>query len=123
MSSIYQEWVNAFSSVGMAHLSRDTMAKLLAVAYVYGGSCEAFTQNEKLATDLLTAQRMFKIEGASTLDADDVELIKSYVEELMLDIENSEVGEYEGAIYSKVCHVEWANKLFKERYGFRFLLI
>lgn len=121
--NIYQEWADAFASIGMSHLSHATMAQLLAVAYVYGGSSESFTHNKMLVTDLKTAQRVLKIDGAETPNADDVELIKGYVKELQLDIASSKVGEIETAICSKVCHVEWANKLFKERYGFKYLLI
>lgn len=121
--NLYQQWADAFASIGSSHISNDTAAKILAVVYVYGGSFEGFTHTPTLTTDLRAATRMFNIEGSEKPTIEGIKLIRKYVRELEEDIENSPVGEEDSAMFSKVCHVEWANKLFKERYGFEKLLL
>lgn len=37
---IYEEWVESLSQVGIHPISDDTVAKILAIVYVYGGSME-----------------------------------------------------------------------------------
>lgn len=123
MEDLYKQWSDAFDSVGMCHLSLDTCCKILAVVYVYGGSHENFTFNEKLRIDYQAAAKRCNIGGGLTPNIEAVKLIRQYTQELEKDVEKSEIGEREGAIFSKVCHVDWANKLFKERYGFNTLLI
>ena len=61
--NLYQQWADAFTSIGSSHISNDTAAKILAVVYVYGGSYEGFTHCPTLMTDLEAATRMFHIEG------------------------------------------------------------
>ena len=41
-TTLYQQWADAFASVGECHLSLDTCCKLLAVVYVYGGEDASF---------------------------------------------------------------------------------
>lgn len=118
-SEMYKQWVEAFASVGMNHLSFDTCAKILAVVYVYGGGNEDFTLNDKLRVDYNSAQRRFNITGGETPDAEGVEAINAYIMELENDIKNSALGEIEGAPFVKVCHVEWAVSMFNERYGIK----
>lgn len=121
--NLYKQWADAFASIDGSHISTDTASKILAVVCVYGGSCEAFTHTPKLSIDINAAKRMFNIEGGEEPTLDGVRLIRKYVRELEEDIKKYPVGEEESAMFSKVCHVKWANKLFKERYGFEKLLL
>lgn len=121
--NLYQQWADAFASIGYSHISAETAAKILAVVNVYGGSFEGFTHCPMLTTDLKAATKMFNIEGGETPTVEGIMLIKQYVRELEDDIENSSIGDDPSASFNKVCHVEWANKLFKERYGFGRLML
>ena len=121
--NLYQQWADAFTSIGSSHISNETAAKILAVVNVYGGSFEGFTHCPMLTTDLKAATRMFNIDAGETPTLEGVMLIKKYVHELEDDIENSSIGEDSRASFNKICHVEWANRLFKERYGFEKLML
>ena len=44
---IYEQWIQGLDSAGIHPISDDTVAKILAIVYVYGGSME-FIYNEKL---------------------------------------------------------------------------
>lgn len=123
IDKIYQEWADAFASIGHSHISHETAAKILAVIYVYGGSYEGFTHCPALKTDAEAAMRMFNIAGSERPTIQGVELIQKYVRELEEDLAHAEVGEDGCGIYNKACHVEWANRIFKERYGFKALHI
>ena len=49
MKRIYKSWVESLSQAGIHPISDDTVAKILAIVYVYGGSME-FIYNDKLMT-------------------------------------------------------------------------
>lgn len=123
IQDLYQQWADSFAAIGSSHISIETAAKILAVLEVYGGSHENFTHNKILLTDIKAAQRMFRLYGGEIPDTTGVALIKQYIDELNEDIEESNTGEDDGAIFSKVCHVEWANRLFINRYGFKKLML
>ena len=114
-AEMYQQWADAFASIGYAHISVDTAAKILAVLSVYGGNNEYFTHSPMLMTDVKAAQRMFRINGGEIPDSEGVSLIKHYIDELNADIERHTADQRE-------CGVEWANKLFKGKYKFKNLL-
>ena len=120
---LYQQWADSFASVGLSHLSRDTAARILAVVGVYGGSSEAFKYNEKLRIDMFTAQRMFNINGGEIPDPEGVMMIKEYTEWLEDDLRNTKIGDDPNAFAYYLCKTEWANKLFKDRYGIKKLLL
>lgn len=122
-NNLYQQWADAFAAVGSSHITNDTAAKILAVVYIYGGSYEGFTHCSKLKTDIESAIRKFNIGGAKQPSLCGLQLIQKYTRELEEDLENSDVGKNDIGIFSKVCHVEWANRLFRERYGFEKLSI
>ena len=115
-TELYRQWADAFASIGYAHISVDTAAKILAVLSVYGGNNEYFTHSPMLMTDVKAAQRMFRINGGEIPDSEGVMLMKSYIDELNADIESHTDGERE-------CCVEWANRLFKGKYKFKNLSI
>ena len=62
-AEMYQQWADAFASIGYSHISTDTAAKILAVLSVYGGHNEYFTHSTMLITDVKAAQRMFNLNG------------------------------------------------------------
>ena len=115
-SNIYQQWADAFASIGLSHISTETAAKLLAILYVYGGSYEGFTHTPNLLTDILTAQRMFKIDGGEAPSADGILLIQQYTKELEDDLKGRQPS------LTQECHVDWANELMISRYGFKKLI-
>lgn len=121
-TDLYSQFAAAMASVGACHLGTDTCCRLMAIVYVYGGSSENFTLVTKLRTDWEYAARHLHIGGAGTPDPDVVEAIKGYVAELEADIRRSEIGECKGANFSRVCHVGWACRLMRERYGMNTLL-
>lgn len=115
-AEMYQQWADAFASIGYSHISTDTAAKILAVLSVYGGHNEYFTHSTMLITDVKAAQRMFNLNGGEVPDAEGVSLIKHYIAELNADIERHTADQRE-------CGVEWATKLFREKYKFKNLII
>ncbi|MGM9861220.1 MAG: hypothetical protein ACI30W_01355 [Muribaculaceae bacterium] len=121
--NLYQQWADAFASIGLSHISTETAAKLLAILYVYGGSSEDFTHTPRLLTDIQTAQRMFNIEGGEEPSPEGVLLIQKYIKELNDDIvDHQEFKNGKPAGYSD-CQVGWANDLMIGRYGFKKLRV
>ena len=109
--TLYQQWADAFASVGECHLSLDTCCKLLAVVYVYGGANEAFTQTSDLVTDWRAAARRLNISGGETVNPEGHALLLRYTRELEDDIEQNRKS------VDDSCKVEWANRLFAEKYN------
>lgn len=112
-TTLYQQWADAFAAVGECHLSLDTCCKLLAVVYVYGGANEAFTHNKNLVTDWRAAARRLNISGGETIDPEGHPLLRQYIRELEEDIEQNRKS------VDDCCTVEWANRLFAERYNIK----
>lgn len=115
-SNIYKQWADAFASIGLSHISTETAAKLLAILYVYGGSYEGFTHTPNLLTGILTAQRMFNIDGGESPSAEGILLIRQYSKELEDDLKGRQPSLHQE------CHVDWANELMIGRYGFKKLI-
>ena len=78
---IYEEWVESLSQVGIHPISDDTVAKILAIVYVYGGSME-FIYNKKLMTDIVYAQKRAKLNGAEVPDSDIVNDMQRYIKDI-----------------------------------------
>lgn len=87
-TTLYQQWADAFASVGECHLSLDTCCKLLAVVYVYGGANEAFTQTSDLVTDWRAAARRLNISGGETVNPEGHALLRKYIGDLEDDVKN-----------------------------------
>lgn len=60
MDSLYQQMMNTAANAGLAVMSRDKAAKLLAACYVYGD--EPFVLASKLHTDTMLAVRILQME-------------------------------------------------------------
>lgn len=60
-------------------LSDENCARLLAITYIYGGSMEAFTKNQKLVDEILYAQRKLNIMGGEAPNFYHVKLNKIFI--------------------------------------------
>lgn len=115
-TTLYQQWADAFASVGECHLSLDTCCKLLAVVYVCGGEDASFTHNMKLVTDWRAAARRLNISGGETPDPEGHALLRKYIGDLEEDVAKRSRAFKD---LHAPCTVEWANRLFAERYNIK----
>lgn len=116
MSYLYKDCLSAFECIGCSAISKDTAARILAVVFVHGNN-EALVYNEKFINEVRHIQKMYGIDGGETPDADVVELVKQYVQELEDYInEHADDESKSGCIFKSQKH-EWAQRLFLDRYG------
>ena len=87
MENMYNQWAEAFRSIGHWHISLDKCAKILAIVYDNGGN-ESFTHASRFVTDWKTAQKRLYIYGEEIPKehlqevAKGRELLKKYIKEL-----------------------------------------
>lgn len=113
MTKIYEEWVQSLQQVGIHPISDDTVAKILAIVYVYGGSME-FIFNEKLKADIFYAQKRAKLNGGEVPDVDIVREIRRYIEDIEGFLEKAKTVKSDTPF--DVEHPQWVRDFMKERY-------
>lgn len=96
----YKRWLESFRQLGLPAIGTDTSARILAVVHSLGNN-EQMALCPKLRADLRYIQDVFGIDGGEIPKAEIVGPLREYINE----IENSDTVP------------EWAEKLFKERYG------
>lgn len=99
--TLYEQWLEAFSNVGINAISNDTCAKLLAILYVFGGGQEFFVFNKKCFAEVKYAQKLFNIGGTCIPTVQGIELIQMYVK----DLEEQQEPK------------QWAKDFIKDRYN------
>ena len=116
---IRDEWNMACLSAGIAAISTDTCAKIIAVLYVHGNN-EYMTHHTTFLADLRYIQYRFHLHGTGTPNADFVELVQLYVKELE-QYERDHKDEQNGSgLFSS--HIpSWAVDLFKSRYDIKLI--
>jgi hypothetical protein len=119
-NELYRDWLGAFAAIGTPAIGRDTAARILAVTYVHGNN-EALVYNDKYLQDIHHIEKMYRVEGGESPDADLVMLIKQYVSELeqYRDEHDNDPNE-SGAVFQNKAP-EWARKLFMEKYGIKLI--
>lgn len=98
----YRRWMRDCLTIGIPAISADTSARILAVVCVLGNN-ENIVMSPKCRVELEYIQRRFNINGGEILDKEIVAPLKQYISEL-----------------EKATEVpQWAEKIFKERYGIK----
>lgn len=117
-NNLYGELLEAFASIGVPALRKDTAARILAVVYVHGNN-EALVYNQKFLDEIEHIKHSYNVDGGETPDEEVAELIQTYVKELeqYRDAHSSETGESVFASHAP----EWAHELFMERYGIKLI--
>lgn len=95
---------------GIPIISLDTSARILAVLYVHGNN-EFMVHSDKFHVEINYIQKRFRIEGGDSPDRAIIPKLKQYIEEL----------EQFEQTYPNKRFPEWADKLFRERYGFKLI--
>ena len=99
----YMVMLNDALAVGLPIISTDKAARLMAIAYVYGGGNETLVLSPKFQCDCKYIQKKFGIQGGEVPDAKFATFLQTYVKEL----ENS-----------KECP-QLVNDLMNERYNIK----
>ena len=120
MSNLHKDWLSAFEGIGCSAISKDTAARILAVVYVHGNN-EALVYNDSFINDMHHIQKMYGISGGETPDADVVELVKQYVNELENYIKVHSDDERQPGVVFTNPKPDWAKRLFLERYGIKLI--
>lgn len=81
MDSLYQQMMNTAANAGLAVMSRDKAAKLLAACYVYGD--EPFVLASKLHTDTMLAARILQIEPGVIPPQESAKKLNRYYREIV----------------------------------------
>lgn len=102
-----EQMYNAALAMGLPIVSRDVCAIICAMLLMWGNH-EMFTHHHRLVCELRYAQRRFHIEGSKSPDADFARLLQGYVSQLEL------MQQREDRVPDHI------DRLFQERYGFRF---
>ena len=110
-NSLYSQWLRSFESANIKVISLNTVAKILAITYVYGGDSSDFTLNQKFIDDIKYIQRVYHIHGAGQSNKDLIEIFQSYVR-ILEQFESKQTDNNTGKTAP-----EWAINLFKERYN------
>lgn len=113
---IYEQWIQGLDSVGIHPISDDTVAKILAIVYVYGGSME-FVYNGKLMTDIVYAQKRARLNGAEVPDSDIVNDMKRYIKDIEDFLKNAKTVKSDSPF--AVEHPQWVKDFMAERYNIK----
>ena len=108
-TTLQEQTIAAFESVGLPYISRDTAARIFAIVYVHGGGEEEMVLNRKFTNDVKYIQRRFGIQGGCVPEAEFASLLQGYVREL-----EDYMHEH---LHDESSIPEWAHRLMKERYG------
>lgn len=113
---IYEEWVESLSQAGIHPISDDTVSKILAIVYVYGGSME-FIYNDKLMTDIVYAQKRARLNGAEVPNASIVNGVKRYIKDIEDFLKNAKSVKSDSPFV--VEHPQWVKDFMAERYNIK----
>ena len=116
MIRIYKSWVESLSQAGIHPISDDTVAKILAIVYVYGGSME-FIYNKKLMTDIVCAEKRAKLNGAEVPDSDIVNDMQRYIKDIEDFLKNAKNVKSDSPF--AVEHPQWVKDFMEERYNIK----
>ena len=110
-TTLQEQTIAAFESVGLPYISRDTAARIFAIVYVHGGGEEEMVLNRKFTNDVKYIQRRFGIQGGCVPEAEFAGLLQGYVREL-----EDYMHEH---LHNESSIPDWAHRLMKERYGMK----
>lgn len=116
MSNLYKDFLSAFEGIGYSAISKDTAARILAVVFVHGNN-ESIVYNKRFINEVHHIQKMYGIAGGETPDADVVELMKQYIQELEDYINVHSDDESKSGCKFTNQKPDWAQRLFLDRYG------
>lgn len=114
---IYEQWIQGLDSAGIHPISDDTVAKILAIVYVYGGSME-FIYNEKLMTDIVYVQKRAKLNGTEVPNASIVNEVKRYIKDIEDFLKNANKSVKSDSPFA-VEHPQWVKDFMEERYNIK----
>lgn len=106
MDCLRKQWNDTCKAAGLASISKDTAAKLLAIIYVLGGEREVFTHNEKLKADIDYIQEVYSFQEGEVPNKEVAALFRKYVVEL--DFFTPSINQW---------HPQWATELMKDNYN------
>lgn len=98
----YAKWLQSCEAIGIPAITTDTCAKILAVTLELGNN-EFMVLNQKFQLDIKYICRRFYIEGGESPKPEIIEPLKHYVN-LLKEAKSLP---------------EWAEKVFRERYGMK----
>lgn len=110
-TTLQEQTIAAFESVGLPYISRDTAARIFAIVYVFGGGEEEMVLNRKFTNDVKYIQRRFGIDGGERPDVEFARLLQHYVREL-----EDYMHEH---LHDETAVPGWAHKLMRDRYGMK----
>lgn len=113
---IYEQWLQGLDSVGIHPISDDTVAKILAIVYVYGGSME-FIFNYKLMVDIAYAQKRARLNGTEAPNAFIVNEVKRYIKDIEDFLKNAKSVKSDSPF--AVEHPQWVKDFMEERYNIK----
>lgn len=119
METLKDLWNSSCIAANIPSLSISTCARILAVLYVHGNN-EEFVYNKSFLSDIEYITNRFNISGGETPDAEFVDKLKVYVNELEEYIEKHKNDPIGNAIFKS--HIpDWATDLFKSRYNIKLI--
>lgn len=119
-TTLQEQTIAAFESVGLPYISRDTAARIFAIVYVHGGGEEEMVLNRKFTNDVKYIQRRFGIQGGCVPEAEFASLLQHYVRELeQYERRKPRIDDDEGDGIKQSSIPEWAHRLMRDRYGMR----
>lgn len=101
---------NTALQAGIPVISLDNAARILAVLYVHGNN-EFMVHSDKFHVEINYLQKRFKIDGGEVPDKSIIPKLRQYIEELEMFEQT----------HPELRYPEWADKLFRERYGFKLI--
>lgn len=113
--TLYTQWMEAFDGTGIKPISDETVAKILAIVYVYGGSME-LVFNKKLMADVEYCKKRCNISGGEAPDPKMVGLVKKYISQLEDELKAAPQDHTKESPFA-IVHPEWVCTLMKDRYG------
>lgn len=114
--SPYSQFLEACEMANISVLSDENCARLLAITYIYGGSMEAFTKNQKLVDEILYAQRKLNIMGGEAPNFNHIKLINKYIKELESFYQNTQYLKDSESPFATI-HPDWVVDFMSERYN------
>jgi len=112
MSNMYQQWADAFRSIGEWHISGNKCCKILAIIYDNAGN-ESFTLSQRFVTDWKTAQQRLHILGGEEIPADRLEDVAELRETLKGYIREIEQSHVSGKSLKETLP-QWAKDIYDE---------
>lgn len=118
MKELRKQWLEAFRSIDVPAIGKDTAARIMAVMYVFGNN-EAFVYNNKFIDEIHHIQEVYKVSGGEMPDREMCSLMRGYIKELE-DYEKEHKNDESEAVFVSRAP-EWVHKLFNERYNIKII--